>query len=133
MKVNDLRIGSRVKCKVSNDSAIYTVVAIDGLNSKVMLSGARVGTWYDIERIKPIPLTKDLLLECGFEYNEDRGLFTQVMPTEGRYILDANLGGGYQLGREFNDDYTPVASVEYLHQLQNLYFFLEGSELPLSL
>lgn len=35
MKAKELRINNKVKCKISNDSAVYGIVAIDGINEKI--------------------------------------------------------------------------------------------------
>lgn len=111
IQIEELRYGSLVKCKVSNDSAIYQVIAIDGWNEKVMLSGVRKGEWYSLDKIKPIKLTDDWLLKFGFKN------------IHGRWFLD-----------DFILDYynkTIKTKVDFVHRLQNLYFEIENKELKL--
>ena len=72
----DLRIFDYVKCKTSNDAALYQILAIDGLNLKVLLSGARQGDgWIDIDRINPVMVTPELLEKCGFKYIENQKVY----------------------------------------------------------
>lgn len=67
---------------------------------------------------EPIPLTPEILEKCGFEKGEKGFWFTGGI----EYNLEKNLleGFGYCL-------------IEYLHQLQNLYFALTGEELQITL
>lgn len=130
MNTRELRIGNLVKCKMSNDAAVYTVMAIDGINLKVMLSGARFCTWYDEDKLQPILLTEELLLRCGFEKCSDFGggadyysgiidLSQQFIPTTSdRYYASVIIDGAKKL--------------KYLHELQNFVFSLTGSEFDVS-
>jgi hypothetical protein len=141
MKAQELRIGSLVKCAVSNDAAVYTVMAIDGINLKVMLSGERSGTWYDESKIKPIPLTEELLLKCGFELDingiDHYDNYCIVRPEETAWsgVIYYDY---FEVYRDGNGLFTidPLSDYfrfKYLHQLQNLYFALTGEELEVKL
>jgi hypothetical protein len=76
---------------------------------------------------KPIPLTPEILVKCGFELDE------------GRYLKPV----GSNISIAFRDDIyltydSDCASFDeelgkYLHQLQNLYFALTGEELTINL
>lgn len=81
-------------------------------------------------QVKPIPLTEDKLKKCGFEKLEFGNGF----------MFAISLGGG----RVFLLKYNPLRTdcfyehyygtkVQYLHQLQNLYFVLTGEELTITL
>ena len=79
--------------------------------------------------LKPIPLTGEILLKCGFEspyisdaysryyYHEEiTGLF-EIIHGEVQYSIDSNI----------------VCEMGYLHQLQNLFYAITGKELEVKL
>lgn len=84
---------------------------------------------------KPIPLTEEILLKCGFE-KDDTGLdmFDQdyhewcqkEFPIIG--VLCQNETKEYLF-----DENTDTLRIRYLHQLQNLFYSLVGEELEVSL
>lgn len=79
-------------------------------------------TW-NLEDLQPIPLTEELLLKCGFEEHDN------VFHSELFIYNNGNL-------TIIADDYNNVGKtikVCYLHQLQNLYFALMGTELEIQL
>ncbi len=117
--ITDLRAHNYVKCTVSNDAGIYQIIGIDGMHYKVMLNGARKGTWYDLDKIKPIKLTKELLIDIGFEeHKQVEGSFS--FGTDG-----INLSYGLLIGRlsikteRTTDKWIHIDGVEYIHQIQN--------------
>ena len=105
-------------------------------------SELRIGNWYDhngtteqisawvinevweYERVwcKPIPLTREWLLKFGLKYSYiDKNRF--FMLGVDIYIFNANT-------IIFNPSSTFLCvKLEYVHQLQNLYFALTGEEL----
>ncbi len=135
MKIQELRIGNLVKCKTSNDSAIYSVIQIDGFGLKVRLSHPRHTEFTPLDRIKPIPLTEEILLKCGFE-KDDTGVdmfdpdyaewYQMEFPVIG--ILCQSSDKKYLF-----DENTDTLRIQYLHQLQNLVFDLTGEELEVEL
>ena len=72
------------------------------------------------EEVKPIPLTEEWLERFGFEYsdlNGDSGLW-KIPP--------------FQIYGKYNQFiYEYALDVNYVHQLQNLYFSLTGEELTI--
>lgn len=82
-----------------------------------------------VEEIIPIPLTEDILLKCGFEWNDLARCYQddhmiELVNEEGinpNYFIWHNNG---MVGR------NPMC---YLHQLQNIYFSLVGKELEVNL
>lgn len=76
---------------------------------------------------QPIPLTPELLEECSLIYDGEyfviKNSYFELKPTEdGKFQLTINSA-----------EYETKLIVEYLHQLQNLYFALTGEELEIAL
>lgn len=120
----------------------------------------RIGNWYDhngeykqasantildvweSDRIwcKPIELTPEILLACGFknDYLEHYSLWvgkpyeagTKVFSIDlSKHTLQFTIGTG---GENVNYVFLPTP-IKYLHQLQNLYWCLCGKELEIDL
>ena len=109
MKVSELRIGNWVQFKHTE-----TPVRVD-LGDFVM---AREYKDERLDDYEPIPLTEEWLEKFGFEYsnlNGDSGLW-KIPPFQ--------IYGKYN---QFIYDYR--LDVNYVHQLQNLYYALTGEEL----
>ena len=89
---------------------------------------------YWIDQFKPISLTEEILLKCGFKITKnDEYPFKYVINKGMRdeiEIEDLNSTTCFVLshGRRFS-----VVKIKYLHQLQNLYFALTGKELEIEL
>tara|TARA_R110000772_G_scaffold145504_1_gene255489 strand:+ start:31209 stop:31523 length:315 start_codon:yes stop_codon:yes gene_type:complete len=69
---------------------------------------------------EPIPLTEDWLVRFGFDKNEYK---KEVWFSGNKLAIDFRNGQYFIRGYEIN--------VKYIHQLQNLYFALTGTELEL--
>jgi len=110
MKANELRIGNWVRWNYeeSSEGNVYPVeygYELDDIKNNPNI-------------VKPIPLTEEWLLKFGFEYsdlNGDSGLW-KIPPFQ--------IYGKYN---QFIYDYR--LDVNYVHQLQNLYFALTYEEL----
>lgn len=154
IKANELRIYNLVMVK--GDAGIYSIEGIDGwvrifaskederlynlpldeqIKSKktanyhderlVRLSGgARNGEKYPENKLKPIQLSGELLEKCGFKKVSEL-IFDHKDGHTIRYMVDRYW---YYVKITGN-----LCSIEYLHQLQNLYFALTGNELPIEL
>jgi len=118
MKVKELRIGNLLM-----DNLTGAILRVDELT----LDGKIVT--YVIDRslfplpkgwkAEVIPLTDELLINFGFERSGMYFVKDQV------YVyLAAHIAHDYEY--RFNYTYTPI---RYVHQLQNLYFFLTNKEL----
>lgn len=105
-------------------------------------NGITIRGWQDGPEINPIPLTKDLLLQCGFDILVGRSCYSWVDKIYS--TPDANLvlyckNNSYRFAREmFGIDGWKLVDVNgynfiYLHQLQNLYFALTGEDLEINL
>ena len=78
---------------------------------------------YDATLAQPIPLTHEILENCGFKWNNHKMEFSgfKVYPSGDEFHLYVN-----QLEKYYDSNITS------LHQLQNLYFALTGTELGVS-
>ena len=79
------------------------------------------------EEYKPIPLTEEILLKCRFKKD-----------TKGVLVLNKNIYSLILWGGEVSvylkiDESVLSIEINYLHQLQNLYFALTGQELEINL
>jgi len=99
------------------------------------------GNWKEIERFEPVPITEERLEELGLRRNKrhEDSDYQRWEQCEGHsmglyfFHFFINGSGTPILRLEFQGDvgcYTPnLKGVNYVHQLQNLYFFLIGEEL----
>ncbi|MBD9177599.1 MAG: hypothetical protein EGP82_00200 [Odoribacter splanchnicus] len=74
--------------------------------------------WISIDDLKPIPLTEEILLKSGFEKHKF-GIVTYYHPL---FELDNNF-------RIKGIDYN--RKIEYLHELQNIFYDLTGNEIDI--
>lgn len=120
INANELRIGNQV---LESHDQMHTVTA----------SSILAQYQHDIAKVqdyKPIPLTEEILMKCGF--------IQQPSPFSGVFVNNSiSLVGdyndryrvvGYKLVFHTNAG-TTEAKVKHLHQLQNLYFALTSKEL----
>lgn len=110
---NELRIGNHITDVWASPGCAFEVISF---NIRTVKYGAKfVCKWKDA---MPVPLTTDILLKCGFR----------------RFVNDFSKSGfivhtrkkGFFLKKS-------VPQIQYLHQLQNLYFALTGQELTFKL
>jgi len=102
-------------------------------NEVVEMIAARIMLFDDGKiNLKPIPLTEEWLLKFGFEANKPylRGKWMELFYNKNRddrYFLFKV--GATHIEMCSNGLTTAQAPMEYVHQLQNLYFALTGKEL----
>jgi len=154
----ELRIGNKVKCKISNDAGIYTVLAIpmwsiDAANEEPLILIDRCPQDFVVEsKLKPIPLTEEWLLKFGFEKgkeciksnvisrmdekNKEGSSYDDVysIDNKNQYLfivprLQMQLMGKHLDKNIEMDSFFIGDSLLYVHQLQNLYLALTGIEL----
>lgn len=139
MKAEELRIGNYVKI----DSGIGKVVSLmsntfcnecanDDYNITIEMED---GTFREEEegKVEGIPLTEEILLNCGFEYiNADNKVYGLISPENGN-------GDRYRIVHFLDGDFRMVlntwryVSIKNVHQLQNLYYAINGKELNIQL
>ena len=112
MKANELRIGNLVKHK--NHEKPFKVFIIDTTETSFS------------SNIEPIPLTEERLVKLGFDKSKgkidiyEKGRLRVWLGGRGQclcYIIEENTTTGHY-----------ISSIEFVHQLQNLYFALTGEE-----
>ena len=75
---------------------------------------------------EPIPLTEEWLLKFGFEKQSDYFFYNN------NYRVESFRSSEWCFrARVTKNESYPIAIIEYVHQLQNLYFALTGKELKL--
>jgi hypothetical protein len=117
MKASELRIGNLVYYR----KEAYNVVLIAEDLIKVDIGYGAVQRFEknpiispNIDELKPIPLTEEWLLKFGFEQMDLHRFNLEIS------ILSTDRGMYFQ-----------TTIINYVHQLQNLYFALTGNELNL--
>ncbi len=137
MKAHELRIGNYVSTyrdAMSSEGGRKYLDGKDHLYSRVtgilpgrLIFDGQTPNCVNIEDADPIPLSEELLLNCGFEeyYEEDI--------EDG--ITDYYQKNGIVFSRRYGTivDCVTHEQIHYLHQLQNLYFALTGEELQITL
>lgn len=133
IQVNELRISNLVDYNgmYLSVSEIYTPkprkpVRFDGVECVELHCGGFITATMD--DIKPIPLTEEILLKCGFAKSSDGEHFFI-----GHYGFCLVHDGQDYCMKPVIIDPMVIAYCRYLHQLQNLYFALTGKELEVNL
>jgi hypothetical protein len=124
IQANELRIGNLISYTIEDDlderkkwSEVSEIDAVDILHL----------TKFKDKNYKPIPLTEEWLLKFGFvkqrhEYIKGDYCLTLITDTTS-WLLAENTNVFFYIG----------TNLDYVHQLQNLYFALTGQELTLNL
>lgn len=130
MKASELRIGNLLEFK-------------NGIQQdRIIKVGRRFFSSAAIERddgdfditpyYKPIPITEEWLLKFGFDKTHDKQ-WSERLPTELDFLFskdDCHIAKAKDIDgfAICNYDYYGI-DIDYVHQLQNLYFALKGKEL----
>ena len=123
MKGNELRIENLVDL----GNRIAKVIEISQLACVVVDLEETQDTIEDYDRIRPIPLTEEWLLKFGFEINrqtKEENNIWRCYSEEGFFEVE-------QIGTSFflDDNHCYGTKIDYVHQLQNLFFALTAEEL----
>lgn len=120
VKSNELRIGNRVH--ISN----YKDCIITGINkTKIFLNNNP--TQLPIEDIAPIPITVEVLEKFGFEIETLHGNGGCYNVARNNPLTFNSIHGWWVYGTQMD------FQIKHLHQLQNLYFALTGTELTVNI
>lgn len=126
MKVNELRIGNWVLLDWEN---VYEKVT---LNTLCFISlSEKIGEKHPF---KQIPLTEEILLKCGFDFSEtDKSSVYKLGVFRTNFVKDGKFKGKKYLIIYNNISFENFGHIQYLHQLQNLYYALTNQELGVEL
>jgi hypothetical protein len=122
----ELRLGNHVLVNQS-------LQKVDAITNTTVLTIDAEGntedpTEHKLEEVELVPLTDELLKECGFVYH-DYFKFWQLITTGIRSEMD--LSPDYEV---IDFMRKPILKkLTSLHQLQNIYFLLKGRELRLNI
>jgi hypothetical protein len=122
MNASELRIGNLFLYE--NCIYIAKVIRVDfiyGINRNGFAPGE-----FPIEVIKPIPITSEILLACGFE-NKIRGNYYHKEFTK----LYVNIDNSIAI--HFGNKNGILKLIDYLHELQNIFWILTNQELEIQL
>src|SRR6185295_14978578 len=118
MKARELRIGN------------YIGIIHAGIETKVIAEHIKFIAEGDTS-YKPIPLTEEWILKFGFKYTKAKGAGGQDQWSGLGFISNGKINfrghpASLMLEGYFN------TNIEFVHQLQNLYFALTGEELTIT-
>ena len=123
----EFRIGNVVLDKFGKTIIIESINE-SGIN---LMAGDGNGVYpdFEFEEIFKIPLTEEILLKCGFkaESNYDNFIFNKIEISSCIRVISTNERKSFWLVGKYE------IPIEFLHQLQNLYFALTNEELILNL
>jgi hypothetical protein len=124
MKTNELRIGNYLNGKQG-----HVIVTEIRTNNSVKIHD-NTSSFYVGICLTPIEITKEWLLKLGFEYSN---FYNNYKIKAGKYYNSVRYD--YEDCEWcYNNDSSDagcyyVTSIKYVHELQNLYFALNGEEL----
>lgn len=129
MKINELRIGNLLREKVTKTE--LKVIELTENNIVTYVIDRSLYPLYSGWEMEPIQLDKKSLLKFGFkhQYENIKGVDFFDYHIDDNFSLYVNLNkmnisvSKKNIGNVFTKD------IQYVHQLQNLYFALTGEEL----
>lgn len=136
MKAQELRTGNYLST-VADEDEMLVVDAIDSVEGTLSANG--IDDWY-IGGVEGIPLTPKWLEKFGFQVEYGYGVI---------YFLNNDEPIGIEYKRDGSKSYQVIirnhgsccdsyehpkrkGSIQYVHQLQNLFYALTGEELAIS-
>lgn len=132
INANELRMGSLIE----KDNVMYKFLSLEQNHTStseyrwywVETLDGKLGHYY-YSHFKPIPLTPEILEKCGLK-NGNSELDRNVFYSTNKHLaqFSVNISGSFGI---YVGVFIALRSVhlEYLHQLQNLYFALTNEEL----
>lgn len=120
MKTSDLRIGN---CLLLRD----TIVKIGGIPNQYCLLIPQEQYAVDLEKFSAISITEKIILKCGFG---EVGFYNNTYHKDNFRII---IGKDSCLFQIYEDESCIGIELNFLHQLQNLYFALTGKELEVNI
>lgn len=133
IQANELRIGNWILTETGNPKQVHSIIG-DRFNID-SLDGKDYG--FPLTEMNGIPLTPEILEKAGgcyqdkgngfkiFRFDKDDEEILSIQATHNGFDAVKNTDEYYWTGL--------CGSINYLHQLQNLYFTLTGTELEINL
>lgn len=108
-------------CSVESVDKLYGVASLKGIEWGI----EECGFLKNSREIDPIPLTPEILEKSGFEMRDD----TVVYAKNRVALKPLDDGKGYQVGLgSLRIFYVKVRIVKYVHELQNILYWIEGED-----
>lgn len=133
MKANELRIGNFVSAKTTSESFNIISEIGDGGSGRgwyVRLENVNHGVWLEHDGsflIEGIKINEEWLLKFGFKNKNGQNRYE--LKHIGMVLLNDSVC--VTMYDAYNEVDNSLVLLNYIHQLQNLYFALVGSELQL--
>jgi len=118
MNINELRINNLI----SHRGLICTVEIINGELDEIYFLGEDFYHWDKPENLEGVPLTEEWLLKFGFEKKSGWDDYEYYIKDEVEIIFNENVMFKNSIENQ----------IEYVHQIQNIYFALTNEELTLN-
>lgn len=133
INVKELRIGNLVNYHIVDSlderKEWYEVIFIEHEDLRIL------SDYHDEKDYKPIPLTEETLLKCGF-VRELYYFNAYDINVEGYYLDDIHIilyNDKYILCGEYDGMVYEMREISGLHEIQNLYYELYRKELEVNL
>ena len=131
MKANELRLGNYILDVFDLKNTVIRKIDLEDLSMFINYLNHPLP-------FRPIPLTEEILLKCGFEHETMYIIKNLYLIEYGDFyfLLDENNGyyhvklSNHSFGHEKQ---VGLGIIKHLHQLQNLYFALTNQELNVEL
>ncbi len=127
IKPSDLRLGNWVMY----DNRYFQISMIADVFPELNTTEFGIGV-VDYNNISAIPLSEEVLLRSGFHKCEKHENFYQIILNDWTKIYVAFHEKQYAVELSISK-HSFCPKVNYLHQLQNLYYTLTGEEMEVSL
>lgn len=126
LKAQELRIGNLVSI-LGKTRKLIGVTKWNGRNETGLHYAEFKGVIpIKLVHLKPIPLTKEILLKLGFRGVDDFYFYKKY----GKHSeLNIDLENYAGKGKSVKHDSHWICDIEFVHQLQNLWFAITGEEL----
>jgi hypothetical protein len=125
MKANELRVSNILKQGV--------VMEIHSSDAIMSVDGLMASNKMPLEILEPIPLTPEILEQCGFVRVDNKFYHNwQLRDSDGSYSVQERDDTYF-----FSNDYSDagcyvLTDIKYLHELQNIYWCLAHKELTVN-
>lgn len=137
MKVEELRIGNWVIQPQGEKPKQIESIRLHEEEYCCTFRNFHYGTW--LSELEPIPITKELLLNCGFKKRSESSCTMILSLGNGDPLTDKSCTS---IQWWIGNDYMSICrcgisafsfKIQNLHQLQNIFYDLTGKELNISL